>query len=265
MEKRGCWLIVCIFLCNFLGGREVCVTLARLPAKEVEKIETLFAFFVQKDSLGYVLFGETKPVCFTGIPLNYREYVLPYSLEKPKEFQKNIRLGWEAWIRHRHLFKPSNIVICEEYQRVDGGWFLQLFFVNKKTLFPLLVKYRDDFSEVLGADFSPERFIETLEKKKVLRPLIYNDQKLLGLLLGFGRESSATFRDMMQGKEVSDEFKKVGYRPQGCTIVPVCFRANPDSPEVKELVETFTKEIQEIEKIYKSDRFLTHTLEALCG
>ena len=108
-------------------------------------------------------------------------------------------------------------------------------------------------------------FILQLEKKKKLRPLIHYDQKLLGILLGFGRESSSAFRDMYLGQEVIPPLKRVGYRPKGCSITPVSFRGDPDSQEVKELIEIYTNEIQEIEKIYTGGSFLITTLEAFCS
>ncbi len=257
-------VLAVFFLICSLDASEIRNKLMKIPLKDREKIEQLFSFFVSREGLGYVLFQETKPGCFISLPLTHKSYVMPYKVDNPIRFQRNIGLCWRIWSYYSHLFKHPKILICEEYERINGGMYLQLSIFNKETLKSLLEMYHDDFAERLGTGFTPQKFIAKLEKNKRLRSLIQNDDKLLGLLLGFGRESSQAFKDMISGVELESPLKKVSHRPAGCCINPVSFRGNPDSLEVKKLIEIYTHEIQKIEKIYKNDQFLLITLEALC-
>jgi hypothetical protein len=254
-----------LFFCS-LEGSEISEILQKIPDKDKRRIEQLFDFFVRRDSLGYVLFGETKAVCATGIPISCTESVTPEAwTANPMRFQRNLRLCWESWVCHSHLFRHPNIIICEEYQKLGGGIYLHLYFINKKTLELVLEKFWCDFAEVLGSNSSPKHFISELEKKKKLKQLIHHDEKLFGLLLGFGRESSSAFKSYSSGIDLGSPLGRIAYRPKGCKITPVCFRGNLDSPEVQSLVNVYTDEILQIENIYNSDCFLETTLEKFCS
>lgn len=92
--------------------------------------------------------------------------------------------------------------------------------------------------------------------------MIKFDEKLLGLILGFGKESSEAF------KASKDEIPKLGriaFRPKNCLITPVCFRGNEESEEVKKLVAQYNEEIQKIDQIYKSETFFIDTLKQYCA
>lgn len=258
-------ILIIFFLVCPLEASDIDNKLKNIPLKDREKIERLFSCFVSHEGLGFVLFKETKPACMISLPLTHKRYVMPYKVDNPLRFQRDLGLCWQAWTYYRHLFKHPGVIVCEEYESINGGMYLQLFIINKKTVKSLLENHRDDFAEVLGEEFTPQRFINKLEKKKKLRPLIHRDDKLLGLLLGFGRESSTAFRDLARGIDISPPLSRAGRRPIGCCIAPVSFRGNPDSPEVKTLVETYTKEILEIEDIFKGDAFLTDILKKFCS
>lgn len=256
---------VLFFIFCSLEAADVNAVIRSMPPKDKEKIECLFTFLVQRDTLGYVLFGGTKPVCFTSIPLTHKEYVMPYKSSNPIRFQKDLKESWDVWKRYEHRFKHPNILICEEYESINNGMYLQLFIIDKKKLSRLLEEYQADFAEVLGKGFSPVQFVTRLERKKRLRPLIQRDEKLLGILLGFGRESSAAFRDLKLNGEIDTSQEFVGKRPQGCPIIPVSFRGNPNSEEVRTLLDRYSKDIKEIEKVYEQDDFLNSALQALCS
>jgi hypothetical protein len=259
-------VLFCFFCLSSINADEVSKILQKIPLEDKEKIEKLFSFFVRRDSLGYVLFGNTKSTCATGISLSCKEVVIPPSWsDKPIRFQKDLKEYWEVWSRWEHLFKHPNILVCTEHVPLGGGMYLQLYFINKRTLESLLQKHHTDFAEILGEKFSPKTFIVQLEKKKKLRPLIKHDEKLLGILLGFGKESSEAFKSFSQGIDTIPTLGRIAQRPKGCLITPVCFRGYEDSWEVKELTKIYAEEIQEIDQIYKSSSFLVHTLEKYCG
>ncbi|NGX55427.1 MAG: hypothetical protein KR126chlam2_01062 [Chlamydiae bacterium] len=262
---RNVLLAAFLLFCS-LEGTEVSEKLQSIPPKDKEKIEFFFSYLVQRDNLGFVLFGNTKTAAFCSIPIVCNYALVPKLVTKtPLQYQKNLKQSWAVWARYRTRFKHPNIIVCEEHDRFNKSAFLQLIFIDKRKLAHLLEQYREDFEEVLGENFSSADFIAKIEKKRKLRPLINRDEKLLGLILGFGKESSTGFKNMQNEEAADPNFKMAGRRPKACCIVPVSFRGNPDSTEVKALVETYTKEILEIEDIFKSDSFLTDILEKFCS
>ena len=261
---RAIYLTVFFLFCS-LEGKEVADIMQSMPSKDKERIEFFFSYLVQRDNLGFVLFGHTKAAAFCSIPIVCDYALVPESItETPLKYQKNLKQSWAVWNRYKDKFKHPNIIICEEHDCFKKSAFLQLFFIDKRKLGPLLDEHREDFEKVLGKNFLATDFMDRLEKKRKLRPLIKHDEKLLGLILGFGKESSSGFKKMQKG-EKDPLFTRVGHRPKGCCIVPVSFRGNPDSTEVKALVDTYTKEILEIEDIFKRDSFLSDTLEKFCS
>ncbi len=258
-------LILFLLFCS-LEGMEVTEILHSIPPKDREKIEFLFSYLIQRDNLGFVLFGNMKTAAFCSIPVVCDYAIVPKSMTPtPLRYQKNLKQALDVWGFYKHRFKHPNIIVCEEYNCFTTSSFLQLIFIDKRKLASLLEKYREDFEEVLGKNFSSVDFIAKVEKKRKLRPLIHHDEKLLGLLLGFGRESSNSFKKMSHGEEADPTYKIAGHRPKGCCIVPVSFRGNPDSEEVKALIDIYSKELVEIESIFKSDSFFVTTLEKFCS
>lgn len=261
---RVIFLLFFLLFCT-LEGREVSEILRSIPSRDIEKIEFFFSYLVQRDSLGFVLFGNTKVASFCSIPIVCNYALVPKSVaEHPLEYQKKLKESWVVWNRYRNRFKHPNIIVCEECNCFEKSSFLQLIFIDKRKLITLLETCRADFEEVLGEKFSSEEFVNLIEKKRKLRTLINHDEKLFGLILGFGKEPSAAFKNRLSG-EGDLILKRVGHRPKGCCIVPVSFMGNPDSPEVQALINTYTKEILEIEAIFKSDSFLSVALEKFCS
>lgn len=257
-----------LYLFLFLGmleGRESKQALDSLFSKDKEKIEFLFSHLVRYENLGFVLFGETKAAAYCTLPLRCNYPIYPSSIsDKPLKYQNYLKQCWMVWMQQRHKFPHPNLIICEEYDLFHEGFFLQLFFINKQRLYNVIDTYHEDFEEVLGENFSKEKFLLALEQKGKLRPLLKHDEKLLGLILGFGRESSAAFEDFDETVDL-ESFKRVGYRPCGCMITPVSFMGNPNSEEVKSLVERYTDEIQKIDALYRSERFFEEFLKKFCS
>ncbi len=236
-----------------------------LPAKDRENIKFLFTFLVQRDTLGFLLFGENKCLTYTGIPITHKKYFLPYKIENGYKFQKKLKESWYTWKRYETYFKHPNYLICEKYDRIENETYLQIFIFDKNKLRHTLEKYQADFVEIIGASFKPEHFMANLEKKKKVMRLIKHDEKLLGILLGFGRDASMAFKDFIHNEEIDPPLEYLGKRPSGCLITPVSFRGYKSSPETTELLEKYKDEILKIEQIFKSDTFLEVVLEKFCS
>jgi hypothetical protein len=154
-------------------------------------IRQFFLYFLKEGDLGHVLFFDTKPACFTSIN------------KKPRRSyrSKNILKGWHYWKQVETEFHHSNFIFLEEEVLIGRKKFLHIFVINKKTLSEVLQANLDLFQQVLGYDFSPQNFITSLEKERQLRPLIHDDEALLGIILGFGAESSLEFKQQKALRE----------------------------------------------------------------
>ena len=263
MWLRSLFLFI-LFLCP-QGYGNVHKTLNSLSQKDRENIEFLFRYWVQRDTLGFLLFGESKCLTFTGIPLTHKECFLPGKIENGYRFQRKLVESWYTWKTHESRFKHPNYLICEKYQRLENETYLQLFIFDIPKLKIVLNKYVDEFKKVCGDSFTPESFIAKLHKKRVLMPLIRHDEKLLGLLLGFGREASTLFRDYADVENLNPPMEYLGKRPTGCLITPVSFRGYSSSEETKHILDAFRKEIVEIERIFKSEQFFHRAIEKFCS
>lgn len=261
---RNVLTAVFLLLCS-LEGTEVERVLQSIPSKDLKKIEFLFSDLVQCQNLGFVLFGNTKTAALCTIPIACNYAIVPQSVTaNPLQYQKNLRDAWAVWERYQNRFEHPNIIVCQEYEYSRTSAFLQLIFIDKRKLVTLLDEYQDVFAEILGPNFSSTIFIEQIEKKGKIRSLIGNDEKLFGLLLGFGLESSAGFKNMITAKK-EVPLTIAGYKPKGNCIIPVSFRGNPESKEVQALVDGYTREIHEIERIFRGNSFLVETLEKFCA
>lgn len=252
-----------VFFCT-LEGAEVRDAIHSIPSRDRRKIEELFAHFIQHDNLGFVLFGQTKTAAFCTIPLSCEYSIFP-SVASPLKYQKHLKQNWMIWNQYRHKFKHPNIIVCEEYDFLSQRLFLQVFFIDKKKLQHILDEYQNEFKETLGENFSSEKFLTQLETKRKLRPLLKHDEMLLGILLGFGRESSSAFRNFADSDELDPPLEYLGKRPPGCLITPVSFKGYSHSKETQALLESYKKEIVDIEQIFESETFLEQTLEKFCS
>lgn len=216
---------------------------------------------MKRDDLGHVLFFDTKPVCFGGV--NRRVYS-----------NKLLFKGWQCWKKREALFPHPNFLFIEEGVYFKKGAILHIFAINKTALKATLYKHEALFKEILGPDFSPEGLIASIEEKKVIRPLINDDEALFGIILGFGAESPQAFKEKHLGKPRftwappwTDDYTGIEVkRPKGCTISPVAFMGNPQSEEVIQLKKCYAQELKEIWEKYKSSPdLLKMTLNQLCN
>ena len=234
--------------------------LKHLSLGERASLRHFFGTVIKEDHLGHVLFFSNKPACFGGGFIKGER-----SLDK-KLFMK----GWRVWKAKEHLFPHSDYIIHDEVVDFGGeNVALHIYFINKKTLLETLMRQEEKLREGLGKDFSKEVFVRNLEQGNLF-PLIDADQALLGILLGYGVESSVAFRQNDEAKQKKGDLihpVEVIF----CTskkeflVHPVTFMGNPESDEVKSLQEKYGQELEKINEIYLRRDLLKISLQALCG
>lgn len=218
-----------IFLCHLAYASSVEEALSSIPFKDRVEMGYFFRLMIQQDQLAHVLFFDTKPAILTA-----------YSKSKNKNFQDKLILkGWKAWKKWEFLFPHSNFIFCEDDAGFDGWEVVHILIANKQTLRKCLNDNKDIFQNILGNAFSPESFILGLEQTKQLYPLINHNDALLGIILGFGRESSITYQNFPD----NENFDKhaIADKIQG-RYFPVSFRGDPNSEEVTNLLQKYRDE-----------------------
>jgi hypothetical protein len=166
--------------------------------------------------------------------------------------------GWISWKKYESLFPHPNFIFVEEEDLCNSV--KHIYIINKKSLLLQLHKHSGLYQEILGSHFSPESFLKDLEQKKNLDSLIKNDECLKGMILGFGPESSLSFKkkNTLEKNDPSNRADRyqgiVVKEPKRSMIFPVGFMGNSDSEEVKNLTYVYEKELGELWIRYKISR-----------
>jgi len=224
--------------------------------------------FIERNHASHVIFFDNKAVCCGGC----------FLLGKDKKFDDVLYVkGWRAFKRHEHLFPHPNFLFEEQCSEDDGccGYYklMGINIINKHSLEKCLDQHLDLFKEALGEEFDCRQFIAKLENGSSLGSLTNEDEMLLGILLGFGEESSKTFKDVQSNCTTlfalpswTETYRGIDLkRPRGCKIYPLAFMGNPQSREVQDLVSMYEKELDEFWNIYQNEDPLELFLKCICS
>ncbi|NGX61003.1 MAG: hypothetical protein K940chlam9_00481 [Chlamydiae bacterium] len=226
------------------------------------------AFFdevIKRDQISHVLFYDNKPVCLTALVLKDKHQIF-----------RNIQClkGWRTFKKYEHLFPHPDYIIDENVIEFDKNFrVLHVYFINKRSLVQCLETNLDLFKESLGLNFSTESFMAKLEEGCSLPDLLFRNEMLIGVLLGYGQESARAFHEacLHQNRNYAppetETYRAVELKsPKGCKIYPVVFMGNPHSPEVKKLSSIYERELEAFWQAYRpSNNRLRLVLKGLCS
>ncbi len=264
MQNKLLLIFFCFPLMNCLFGGAIEERIKQLSLSDRAVMKIFFDEVIEKDQAGHVLFFSNKPVCLTG----------PVLKDTHKTFKDVLCLrGWNAFKKNEHLLPHPNFIFSERIVKFgDNFKVLHIYVVNKQTLKKCLGEHIDLFRQTLGIKFTPELFITQLEEGRFLTSLLNNDEMLLGILLGYGKESSHAFKKTRPlctktfAPLPTESYCRIDLtRPKGCKISPVVFMGNPNSSEVRQLTSAYEDELEAIWIKYKqSGSPLKMVLERLC-
>lgn len=253
-----------LFCSGFLYSNVVETGMKELSFLDRYCMKVFFDQAIKYDQATHVIYFNNKAVCLTG----------PFLSKQDKTFKDIISLrGWRAFKKNEHLFPHPNFIFADNlFVSSDDFKVLQIYIINKEALRICLTKNMALFQKTLGSEFSSEQFISQLEEGRSLPSLLNEEQILIGILLGYGEESAQAFNEIYRnctdtyaphptGTYCRIDIKK----PANCKLNPVVFMGNPNSPEVKKLVNTYELELEEawsIHKQYKNS--LKLALKGLC-
>lgn len=263
MHKR---LFLGLFLASVspLFGGVVEDGLRHVPLNDRINMRIFFDEAIKKDQAAHVLCFQNKPVCLTG----------PVLKDKNKTFKDILCLkGWLAFKKNEHLFPHPNFIFSESMYDNNNFKVIDIYIFNKKSLRKCLADHIAIFKETLGQGFSVEQFISKLEEGFPITALLNKDEMLLGILLGYGNESSQAFKEVRTkctqtfAPSPTKFYQRIDVKqPKGCKIDPVVFMGNPNSYQVQALISIYENELEEISKIYREKKDpLKMALECLCS
>lgn len=249
-------IIISLAYCQGFCSESIKDRLDHISFEEKIFLKIFFKDLLYYDTFGHVLCFETKPACLIAL-----------AEKGPGSFRQKLPAkGWAIWKKYENLFPHPNFIFCEEIIE-DGKYNVSLIsIINKKSLLLCLIEHENIFKNILGDSFSQTKFLADLEETKQLRPLINYDEALLGILLGFGKEASLEFKEKKLNGELDlGQFQAVlPDWPKKCPIIPVGFLADPDSDEVKHLLDLYSSELKTLRGLYHKKNLLHFALQRLC-
>jgi len=252
-----------LLLTTSLYGGLVSEGLRQIPERDIILMKEFVKLNFKWNQAAHVIFFHNKPSCLA----------TAFIKSPDKDFQNLLWVrGWETFKKHEHLFPHPNFLFMSHLwdEDEDGYQSLSLFILNKRALMKCFNSCKTIFQAVIGEHFCYEWFIAELEKGKNIEEIIKNDQVLLGILLGYGKESAKTFNDH-QAKRLQHFFLReeiyCGNSPEApdkCDCFPVAFMGNPRSKEVQNILSEYKRELEIFWNMYQKKNPLVLFLEGIC-
>lgn len=261
---RSSFLIIFLACATCLFGSMVEEGIKQISLNDRICMQAFFDQAIGHNQAGHVLFFNHKPMCITCSAFKHKD----------KTFKDVLALrGWYAFKKNEHLFPHPKFIFSQKiFECGDDCKILHVYIINKESLVKCLNEHLNLFRKILGTHFSSMEFIAKIEEGYSLLSLLNNDEMLIGIILGYGDESSQAFKEVRTkctqtfAPPPTESYQRIFIqRPRGCKIGPVVFMGNPKSPQVKTLVSVYENELEQIATIYpKKKGSLKMILEKLC-
>ncbi len=272
-------------------GKNTATILQMMSKRDKSRLEYFFRESIGWDALGYVLFGD-KPMSIGG----YHQKINPFEnlssfcyAISPRRIQSEN--GFETWRKYERLFPMSHFVFLYEESPSD----VIFLFINKKNFVQTVARYADNFKRILNREVTGEDLLKEGTCKPLLSEVLANNDELIGILLGFGRENAHLFHLRSQlasekeeadfcerfhfgspwekeDEELDKKLESIGWISAYITgnhlknldlINLPGFCANVDHPETLHLKKHYIETKQKIIDYYKDKDFLEATLQVL--
>ncbi len=250
------------FFTSPLCGEVVSNGLKRVSLNEKLMMKKFIKHIIQWDAAGHVIFFDNKPACLTSSRIKSPD----------KMFMDVVWLkGWKSFKKNEHLFPHSNFIFnCDINTNEDGWKSINLFIINKKALIKCLNSHSHIFQTVLGKECSSDWLIRELESEKSVYEVLKNDERLIGILLGYGEESATAFYQAINsGVRIpphTSSYSPVEVKtPKGCKLFPIVIMGNSHSAEVQSLLSTYERELDAFWQAYRKQDSLELFLKCICS
>ncbi len=256
-----------------------------LSPEEKRNLETLFRNLFLDKQFGYTLLGD-KPASVTG---HFK--VIPPGNMHPMAYTFNQE--WETWEKQKLAF-DHYLLLQRPHPKVKD--LRSITFINKRAFLEVVRENIDLFQERLGALVSAEGLLEEIEHSSLdLKAILYEDEALYGIVLGYGRHNALLFKryfelfssvDRVQASDypfspkiprrknffsLQEELKylerKLSSPPEKCSpfslVAPVYFGGDPEDEQTEVLREKYRELRKKITAFYSEGNCFEKTLEIL--
>lgn len=254
-----------------------------VPKRDLKNIKYLFEELILEHDFAYTIFG-SKPMSLADMCLEVPPGLPIHRYLRSRFLLAKSKRCLNSWYNYKNelIFKDF-IFLDKEYDLVNC---LVVVLINKKNLLDVLQNHETTFKQELGDSFTPETFLEYLDKRKVsLAQAIHKNQRLLGIMLGYGESNATLFQERFDLMKAAIKMKKENLLQdneliaklnalesqlgdfsdleEDAIIPPLYFLADISHPETIELKRRYEKDRQKIEEMMKQSNFMDKVMQRL--
>lgn len=201
-----------------------------------EVLEPFFRTLLCKSELGFVLLG-AKPVMRTSYtdhlswwhPIASLGAIIPY-FDKGNQYHKR---SWGVWRKYFEKMSDKFLIVEEKHSPLVTS----IYVIHRELFCKVVNENQEDFERVLGIKVTGEDLLEKARDQPLFSALLNNNEFLLGMLLGFGKNNARLYSEK--------KMHSLGCFPlEEDDVGPIelpAFRANWDDPETTLLREKYLK------------------------
>ncbi|MBP9842357.1 MAG: hypothetical protein KBC64_08070 [Simkaniaceae bacterium] len=239
--------------------------LSLIPPQEKMLLDRFFRSLVETDGWGYALFG-TKALSLAG----YFE-IEPIDNILCGYGAFFIKQGWAVWEKYAHLFPHPHYIMAGESHKEN---LYSFYLINKANALIVINQHLLLFQKELPDFYDANRLLKQIEESHSLYKSLNQHEGLLGVMLGFGQESSMNYhqRDLVIEQRKPLCFPRVvldgvSYQTKNKAPYlrswPIVFVGNSASLEVKSILNQNKKDRKKVVRQYSQGNFLEITLQKL--
>lgn len=254
-----------------------------MTKEEHQSLEGLFSHLLFQEGGVYTLFAD-KPISFdiiSEIPSEEKEeFLSTQSSHIILQNSLNFKQNWETWERVKGHFQISRYLFVKRKSPAFSSYPEAIFLVNILATASILNKYYSLFKEVAGFDFEPIDIVFEIENNgSLFWEKVLNNHKLLGILLGFGKDNATLFEKLLKYEQrVGDKKQKKSFFFQSLAeqnpgsnslssfwdlFFPLpSFSCYSESESIR-LIKKYEKQRNRIRKIYKRKDLVNVSLKRL--
>jgi hypothetical protein len=273
-------LILLVSLCATIFAK---ADINNIPQRDLKNVKQLFEDLIKDHDYSYTIFG-SKPMSLADFVLEVTKDQPIYKWIKSQIFVFNRKVILKSWDTYKQEFDFKDFIFLDDEKDLFDC--LVLVLINKKNMLRVLREHEAIFKEELGDDFTPELFLENLERRKIsLAKAIHDSDKLLGIMLGYGVRNATVFQERYDLMKEIAKAKKENFFAENeliaklntleaqvgdfssleedALIPPLYFLADVFHPETIELKRQYEQDRQNIEKMMKKPNFMDIVLQRL--
>ena len=253
-------ILICIFGFHPLFSSVVDKGLRFVPEIDKKKIDCFFEYAIKLENAGHTLYFKSKPVCLIGFWLDGAT-------------DQKFREGWETFCKYEELFPSKSFILNSTLVNLSDKKAIHIYLVNKESLISCIDQHSIIFKEILNKEVNGLNFLYDIENGNQFMDLIEHNEVLLGILLGYGEESSKLY-NKNKLLSIKNKSSKNSYYTtitseikENNEIFPVAFKGSKYSKEASKINAQFQQDRQDLWKVFleKNKDPTKFFLEAYCN